>query len=83
VGNNESWYAEQQLQVKEYGQDRVIGCELTPARYDQAVTALGGHGEYVTEFDELEPALIRAEQSGKPACVNVAIAGLEAPGGFG
>jgi acetolactate synthase-1/2/3 large subunit len=83
VGNNESWYAEQQLQVKEYGQDRVIGCELTAARYDQAVTALGGHGEYVTELDELEPALIRAEQSGKPACVNVAIVGLEAPGGFG
>lgn len=82
VGNNESWYAEQQLQLKEYGRGRLVGCDLTAARYDQAVAALGGHGEYVTRLEDLEPALIRAEGSGKPACVNVAIMGQTAPEGF-
>jgi acetolactate synthase-1/2/3 large subunit len=52
---------------------------LRPARYDQAVTALGGYGEHVGCAGDLAPALARAAASGLPACVNVMIERLPAP----
>ena len=45
-----------------------IGRELGFQRYDQIVTALGGHGEVVEKPEE---TLERAFASGKPALVNV------------
>lgn len=81
IGNDECWNAEHQIQMRDYGPDRLIGCQLSGARYDKAVEALGGHGEYVTELTDLDAALTRAVQSGKVACVNVVIEGVPAPGG--
>jgi acetolactate synthase-1/2/3 large subunit len=79
VGNDACWNAEHQIQLRTYGRERAHGCELTPARYDLAVAALGGHGEYVTRAADLPAALERAAASGKPACVNVMIERLPAP----
>ena len=79
VGNDARWNAEHQIQLREFGPDRLIGCELNPTRYDEVVTALGGHGEFVTRPEELSPALQRAFDSGKPACVNVMIEPAAAP----
>ena len=79
VGNDACWNAEHQIQLRAYGRDRAHGCELAPARYDQAVAALGGHGEYVTRAADLPGALERAAASGKPACVNVMIERQAAP----
>lgn len=81
IGNDERWNAEHQIQLRDYGSDRLIGCELSSARYDEAAKGLGAHGEYVTELADLDAALDRAVQSGKPACVNVQIEGLPAPSG--
>ena len=83
IGNDACWNAEHQIQIRDYGSDRLIGCELLPTRYDQAVSGLGGHGEYVTEPEDLDDALQRAASSGLPACVNVRIEGLPAPAGTG
>lgn len=79
IGNDERWNAEHQIQVRSYGPERTIGCELSGARYDVAVAGLGGHGEYVTSSAQLRPALERAVASQKPACVNVQIEGMPAP----
>ncbi|HKU69928.1 MAG TPA: thiamine pyrophosphate-binding protein [Burkholderiales bacterium] len=79
VGNDACWNAEHQIQLRAYGRERAHGCELTPARYDLAVAALGGHGECVTRASDLPAALERAAASGKPACVNVMIERLAAP----
>ena len=79
VGNDAHWNAEYQLQLDHYGPGRTVACELLPTRYDRVVEALGGHGEWVPEPDELEPALERALDSGLPACVNVAVEGAKAP----
>jgi len=79
LGNDARWNAERQIQLRQYGAARALGCEMLPARYDAAVTALGGHGEHVTRAEELDGALERAIASGKPACVSVAIAPLAAP----
>ena len=79
VGNDARWNAEYQIQLRDYGPQRLVGCELLPTRYDQVATAFGGHGELVTDPAALLPAARRAQQSGLPACLNVMIEGLPAP----
>jgi acetolactate synthase-1/2/3 large subunit len=79
IGNDQRWNAEHQIQLRDYGADRLSGCGLTAARYDLAAAAMGAHAEFVTQAEDLRPALERAITSGKPACVNVMIEGLPAP----
>jgi acetolactate synthase I/II/III large subunit len=79
VGNDARWNAEYQIQLREYGRERVIGCELLPSRYDKVCIGFGGHGEHVTVAEALLPAVERALNSGLPACVNVMIDGVPAP----
>jgi acetolactate synthase I/II/III large subunit len=79
VGNDARWNAEYQIQLREYGPQRAIGCELLPARYDLVAAALGGYGERVSESSAMAPAIDRAFRSGLPACLNVMIEGLPAP----
>lgn len=81
IGNDACWNAEHQIQLRDYGLDRLVGCELMATRYDLAVQGLGGHGEHVTDLADLDRAMERAIASGRPACVNVEIEGLPAPGG--
>ena len=47
VGNDARWNAEHQIQIRAYGAERAVGCELLPTRYDRVAAALGGHGEHV------------------------------------
>ncbi len=80
IGNDFRWNAEHQIQLRNYGPDRLIGCGLSPsARYDLAASAFGCHGEHVTNAVGLDAALARALASGRPACVNVEIDGVAAP----
>jgi acetolactate synthase I/II/III large subunit len=79
VGNDARWNAEYQIQLRDYGRERTIGCELLPSRYDQVCVAFGGHGEHVTNPESLLSAAERALRSGLPACLNVMIDGLPAP----
>jgi acetolactate synthase-1/2/3 large subunit len=79
VGNDATWNAEYQIQLRSYGAARAHGCELLPSRYDKVVEALGGHAEFVEVLDDLAPALERAVASGNPACVNVIIERVAAP----
>ena len=79
VGNDARWNAEYQIQLRDYGRERLIGCELLPTRYDQVTSAFGGHGEYVTSAAAMPAAAQRAIASGKPSCINVMIDGLPAP----
>ncbi len=79
LGNDARWNAESEIQRRDYGANRMHGCELLPARYDQVVAALGGHGEHVTRAAELAPAIERALASGKPSCINVMIESVAAP----
>ena len=80
IGNDSCWNAEHQIQLRTYGKDRTIGCELQPgAAYEKVVAALGGHGERVTRAADLPGALERAVKSKLPACVNVMITRTPAP----
>ena len=79
LGNDAAWNAEYQIQLREYGDERLVGCELLPSRYDRVVEALGGHGEHVESASDLAPALQRAGASNLPALVNVNLARDAAP----
>ncbi|MFM9886828.1 MAG: thiamine pyrophosphate-binding protein [Burkholderiales bacterium] len=79
VANDACWNAEYQIQLRTYGRDRAIGCEMLQSRYDQMVVALGGYGELVTKASDLPGALDRALASGRPACLNVTIERIAAP----
>lgn len=79
VGTDCRWNAEYNLQVRDYGPNRTFGCELDPTRYDLVVTAMGGHGELVTNIKQLPEAMARAQASGKPACINVMIESIPSP----
>src|ERR1700689_5678087 len=73
LGNDARWNAESEIQRRDYGANRMHGCELLPVRYDQVVQALGGHGEYVERATDPMAAIDWAPASGKPPCVNVII----------
>jgi acetolactate synthase-1/2/3 large subunit len=79
VGNDACWNAEYQIQLKDYGKDRAIGCELLPSSYEKVCQAFGGHGELVTNSENILPAVKRAMTSKLPSCLNVMIEGLAAP----
>ncbi|HRD77654.1 MAG TPA: thiamine pyrophosphate-binding protein [Hyphomicrobiaceae bacterium] len=79
VGNDARWNAEYQIQLRDYGPNRAIGCDLLPTRYDQVVTALGGYGEMIDDAAKIPAAIERAIASGKPACLNVMTESIAAP----
>lgn len=80
IGNDSRWNAEYQIQLRDYGADRLIGCELTAdARYDAVARALGCEGTLVTDAAALPDALADAATAAVPACVNVGIEGAPAP----
>ena len=79
VGNDARWNAEYQIQLRDYGPNRVGGCELLATRYDRVAEGFGGYGELVTSADEVVPAVRRAIASGLPACINVMLEGQAAP----
>jgi len=80
IGNDLRWNAEHLIQMRTYGPQRLIGCELSPtARYHDVASALGGAGFASYDVDSLAYALKGAANSGLPACINVSLAGEAAP----
>jgi acetolactate synthase-1/2/3 large subunit len=70
MGNNGIWALEKHPMEFLYGYS--VAAELRPGtRYDQVVTALGGHGELVERPADVKSALERAFSAGLPALVNV------------
>jgi thiamine pyrophosphate-dependent acetolactate synthase large subunit-like protein len=79
VGNDATWNAEHQIQMRDYGENRTHSCTMVPTRYDEMAKAMGCYGENVTDIAEMVPAIERAVASGKPACLNVQIQSIAAP----
>lgn len=54
------------------GHERVAAF-LPGLRYDQIVSSLGGHGEYVEHPSDLGAAFVRSVESGLPSCINIQV----------
>ena len=77
MGNDATWSIDKNFQIAYYG--RAVATDLRYIRYDQVVSAIGGHGEYVERAGDVAPALRRALASGKPSLVNVNVASKQSP----
>jgi len=71
VNNDCAWGMIKHSQEMSIGKDRCTCGELGMRHYEKMVEGLGGYGELVTKDEEIVPALKRALDSGKPACLNV------------
>ena len=71
VFNDQAWGMIKHGQELSYGANRLVGSELGLVHYEKVVEALGGYGEMVQKDEEIVPAINRAIDSGKPACINV------------
>jgi acetolactate synthase-1/2/3 large subunit len=70
MGNNGIWALEKHPMEFLYGYS--VAADLRPGtRYDEVVSALGGHGELVEHPQDVAPAIERAFSAGRPALVNV------------
>jgi acetolactate synthase-1/2/3 large subunit len=73
VMNNACWGMSQHGQDLVYGANRRSAVSLRDTDYDQVAVALGGTGARISHFDDIAPAVEKAQQSGKPACLNLII----------
>lgn len=76
IGNDGQWGEIRLPQVALVGTERAVATQLAPeTHYEKIADAFGGHGEYVTQPDEIVPAVKRAfdfaRRTSKPAIVNV------------
>jgi len=73
VFNNHSWGMSAHAQDIVYGANRRVVSDLASTDYSSVATGFGCVGENVTRLSELRPAIVRALESGRPACINVMI----------
>ncbi len=71
VNNDCAWGMIKHSQEMSIGGDRCTCSELGMRNYEKMVEGLGGYGELVTKDADIIPAIKRAVESGKPACINV------------
>ncbi len=71
VNNDCSWGMVKHTQEMSLGKGRQTCVDFPVVHYEKMVEALGGYGEFVTRDEEIAPAVLRALESGKPACINV------------
>jgi len=74
VFNNLGWGMSLHGQQAIYGTDTRVVVDLPDTRYDQIAAAFGLYAERVDRPEEIAPAMQRAAASGRPACLDLAIA---------
>jgi acetolactate synthase-1/2/3 large subunit len=73
VLNNQIWGMSIHGQQIMYGANYSAISELSGTNYASVAIAFGCHGERVTDFAEIVPAIARAYASGKPSCIEIMI----------
>jgi acetolactate synthase-1/2/3 large subunit len=78
ISNDSSWgmisLVEKFVRPDEIAQKGTCNTDLHPMRaYEKMVDMWGGHGEQVTDPDEILPAIRRAAENGRPSIINVEI----------
>jgi acetolactate synthase I/II/III large subunit len=71
VNNDMQWGMSKHGQVLAWGPGNTIATELGVVHYERAAQGLGAHAEFVEQASEIAPALRRALNSGRAACVNI------------
>jgi len=74
VFNNQGWGMSLHGQQAIYGEETRVVVDLPETRYDRIAESFGLYGERASTPEEIGPAIERALASGRPACVDIAIA---------
>jgi acetolactate synthase-1/2/3 large subunit len=53
--------------------DKTINSDLDATRYDELARSMGAHGEFVSDPDDLAPALARCFESGRCSVIHVEV----------
>jgi acetolactate synthase-1/2/3 large subunit len=75
VVNNACWGMSIHGQQAVYGAEAGIASRLADTDYDAVARGLGATGERVSRLEDVGPAIRRAIDCGKPACVNLTVSG--------
>jgi acetolactate synthase-1/2/3 large subunit len=73
VLNNGCWGMSQHGQDIVYGENRRSVVALADTHYERVAEGFGCYGERVERFDDIAPAIRRAQAAGKPACINLIV----------
>jgi acetolactate synthase-1/2/3 large subunit len=78
ISNDSAWgmikLAEKYIRAKDVEEKGNCNVELHPMRaYEKMVEMWGGHGECVTDPEEIVPAIRRGAENGKPSIINVEV----------
>ncbi|MFW6093216.1 MAG: thiamine pyrophosphate-binding protein [Pseudomonadota bacterium] len=71
VLNNASWGMSRHGQDLVYGENRRSIVGLADTHYERVAESFGCHGERVDRYDDIAPAIRKAQAGGRPACVNL------------
>ncbi|HZP44178.1 MAG TPA: thiamine pyrophosphate-binding protein [Candidatus Binataceae bacterium] len=71
INNDMQWGMSKHGQDLAWGPGNAIATELGVVHYERAAEGLGAHGEFVEKAEQIAPALRRAFNSGRAACVNI------------
>ena len=70
--NDACWGMIKNSEAKRSGEDKeFVGLYLTETHYEKIAEAVGGYGEFVTQPEDIGPAIDRALAQDKPSIVNV------------
>jgi thiamine pyrophosphate-dependent acetolactate synthase large subunit-like protein len=75
VVNNACWGMSIHGQEAVYGPEAGIVSRLADTDYEEVARGLGASGERVSRLEDVGPAIRRALESGKPACINLTVSG--------
>jgi acetolactate synthase-1/2/3 large subunit len=56
-----------------FGKQNTAAVQLARSAYHEVAQGFGCRGEEITRFEDIGPAVRRAQQSGEPTCLNVII----------
>jgi len=73
VFNNACWAISRRGQDIVFGENRRSIVDLAGTRYDQVAVAFGADGETVDRFEQIAPAVKRAQATRRPACINLIV----------
>ena len=71
VFNNASWGMSLHGQELVFGKQNLAAVKLAPSAYDEVARGFGCMGEAITRYDDIAPAVRRAQSQGGPACLNI------------
>jgi acetolactate synthase I/II/III large subunit len=71
INNDRQWGMSKHGQELAWGKGRHVATELGMVHYERAAAGLGAYGELVERAEDIAPALARALNCGRPACLNV------------